>query len=97
MNVECGRGRAGTGSAVRTPRDADRLHVDAVTVRRARRGRGIGSALVAAAVGRGESDPAVEVVTARFDADLAEFYEALGFAVDADGAGGGRRTGRRPV
>ena len=88
-------GVAGALVAVRP--DADRLHVDAVAVRRARRGRGIGSTLVAAAVDRGESDPAVEVVTARFDAALAEFYEALGFTVDADGAGGGRRTGRRPV
>ena len=85
------------GALVAVRPDADRLHVDAVAVRRARRGRGIGSALVAAAVDRGESDPAVGVVTARFDADLAEFYEALGFAVDADDAGGGRRTGRRPV
>ena len=72
----------------------DRLHVDAVAVRRARRGRGIGSALVAAAVDRGESDPAVDAVTARFDADLRMFYEDLGFSVrpagvapdDADGS-----------
>lgn len=85
------------GALVAVRPDADRLHVDAVAVRRARRGRGIGSALVAAAVDRGESDPAVGVVTARFDAALAEFYEALGFAVDAGGAGGGRRTGRRTV
>ena len=85
------------GALVAVRPDPDRLHVDAVAVRRARRGRGIGSALVAAAVDRGESDPAVEAVTARFDAGLAEFYEALGFAVDADGAAAGRRTGRRSV
>ena len=85
------------GALVAVRPDSSRLHVDAVAVRRARRGRGIGSALVAAAVDRGESAPAVETVTARFDADLAEFYEALGFAVDADGAAAGRRTGRHPV
>ncbi|ELZ47927.1 GCN5-related N-acetyltransferase [Halorubrum distributum JCM 9100] len=64
----------------------DRLRVDAVAVRRARRGRGIGSALVAAAVDLGESDPAVEAVTATFDADLRAFYEDLGFAVRPAGA-----------
>ena len=85
------------GALVAVRPDPDRLHVDAVAVRRARRGRGIGSALVAAAVDRGESDPAVEAVTARFDAELSAFYEALGFAVDADGAAAGRRTGRRPA
>ena len=83
------------GALVAVRPDPDRLHVDAVAVRRARRGQGIGSALVAAAVRRGESDPAVEGVTAAFDADLAAFYEALGFAVDDGGAGEGRRVGRR--
>ena len=85
------------GALVATRPDADRLHVDAVAVRQARRGRGIGSALVAAAVDRGESDSAVEVVTARFDAELTGFYEALGFAVDAERAGEGRQIGRRSV
>ena len=85
------------GALVATRPEPDRLHVDALAVRRARRGRGIGSALVAAAVDRGVSDPAVEVVTAAFDADLTAFYEAAGFAVDADGAAAGRRTGRRPA
>ena len=83
------------GALVAARPDPDRLHVDAVAVRRARRGGGIGSALVAAAVDRGESDPAVETVTARFDADLAEFYETLGFAVDDGDAEAGRRVGRR--
>ncbi|MGM0447322.1 MAG: GNAT family N-acetyltransferase [Methanobacteriota archaeon] len=69
------------GALVAVRPDPDRLHVDAVAVRRARRGRGIGSALVAAAVDRGESDPAVETATARFDADLRAFYEGLGFAI----------------
>ncbi|TKX75620.1 GNAT family N-acetyltransferase [Halorubrum sp. GN11_10-6_MGM] len=85
------------GALVAVRPRSDRLHVDAVAVRRARRGRGIGSALVAAAVERAESDPAIEAVTAGFAAGLTRFYEALGFAVDADGAAEGRRTGRRPV
>lgn len=64
----------------------DRLHVDAVAVRRARRGKGIGSALVAAAVDRGESDPVVAAVTATFDAHLRAFYEGLGFTIRPAGA-----------
>jgi len=85
------------GALVAVRPDPDQLHVDAVSVRRARRGRGIGSALVAAAVRRGESDSTVEVVTAAFDADLADFYEALGFAVDAEGGEEGRAVGRYPA
>lgn len=85
------------GALIAVRPDPDRLHVDAVAVRRARRGRGIGSALVAAAVDRGESDPGVAVVTAAFDAELTGFYEALGFAVDVEGTDEGRRTGRRPA
>ncbi|EMA71407.1 GNAT family N-acetyltransferase [Halorubrum distributum] len=69
------------GALVAVRPDPDRLHVDAVAVRRARRGRGIGSALVAAAVDRAESDPAVDAVTATFDADLRAFYEGLGFTI----------------
>ncbi|ELZ37054.1 GNAT family N-acetyltransferase [Halorubrum tebenquichense] len=77
------------GALVATRPDSGRLHVDAVAVRRARRGRGIGSALVAAAVERGERDDAVETVTAAFDPELRAFYAALGFAVrPADGSGG---------
>ncbi|MDV7350262.1 GNAT family N-acetyltransferase [Halorubrum distributum] len=64
----------------------DRLRVDAVAVRRARRGRGIGSALVAGTVRRAARDPAVAAVTATFDADLRAFYEGLGFAVRPAGA-----------
>ncbi|VTT87223.1 acetyltransferase (GNAT) family [Halorubrum sp. DM2] len=69
------------GALVATRPDLARLHVDAVAVRRARRGRGIGSALVAAAVRRGKSDDAVEVVTAAFDPELRPFYADLGFAI----------------
>ncbi|GAA0724050.1 GNAT superfamily N-acetyltransferase [Halorubrum trapanicum] len=85
------------GALVAVRPDSGRLHVDAVAVRRARRGRGIGSALVAAAVDRAESDPAVGVVSAAFDADLIGFYAALGFALDAASAGEARRVGRRPA
>jgi len=50
-------------------------HIDAVAVRRRRRGQGIGTALVeAAAEGR-------DRLTATFDADLRQFYEGLGFEV----------------
>lgn len=95
------------GALVATRLESDRLHVDAVAVRRARRGRGIGSALVAAAVRHAEREPEVEVVTAAFDADLRAFYTALGFAVrpvepadgsrDVDEAGtpGGDRAAER--
>ncbi|MGQ3328822.1 MULTISPECIES: GNAT family N-acetyltransferase [Halorubrum] len=76
------------GALVATRPDPGRIHVDAVAVRRARRGRGIGSALVAAVVRRAERDAAVETVTAAFDADLRAFYADLGFAIrsaeDAD-------------
>nr|WP_239638698.1 MULTISPECIES: GNAT family N-acetyltransferase [Halorubrum] len=83
------------GALVATRPDPARLHVDAVAVRRARRGRGVGSALVAAAVERGERDDGVETVTAAFDAELRPFYAALGFAIrPADGSGG---TAAAPV
>ena len=89
------------GALVATRPAPDRLHVDAVAVRRPRRGRGVGSALVAAAVRRGESDPAVEAVTAAFDADLRAFYAALGFAIrSVDSSGDSRNAdaeGDRPA
>ncbi|GAA0546922.1 GNAT family N-acetyltransferase [Halorubrum ejinorense] len=69
------------GALVATRPEPDRLGVDGDAVRRARRGRGVGSALVAAAVRRGSSDPAIEAVTAAFDAELRAFYAALGFSV----------------
>ncbi|QAU12965.1 GNAT family N-acetyltransferase [Halorubrum sp. BOL3-1] len=84
------------GALVATRPDPARLHVDAVAVRRSRRGRGIGSALVAAAVRRGESDSHVDRVTSGFDAELSRFYEGVGFSVDDD-ADEGRRVGRRRV
>jgi len=92
------------GALIATRPEPERLRVDAVAVRRARRGRGIGSALVAAAVRRAERDAAVAVVSAAFDPDLRRFYEGLGFAVrpadaadDATSRGSDRLRGRVPV
>ncbi|EMA26034.1 MULTISPECIES: GNAT family N-acetyltransferase [Haloarcula] len=53
----------------------DDTHIEAVAVRRRRRGQGIGTALVEAALDRRDC------VTAEFDADVRPFYEALGFDV----------------
>ena len=53
----------------------DGSKIDAVAVRRRRRGQGIGTALVEAASDRRGR------VTAAFDADVRPFYEALGFAI----------------
>ncbi|WP_336358601.1 GNAT family N-acetyltransferase [Haloarcula sp. CGMCC 1.6347] len=54
----------------------DDTHIEAVAVRRRRRGQGIGTALVEAALDRRDC------VTAEFDADVRPFYEALGFAIE---------------
>ncbi|WP_415378557.1 GNAT family N-acetyltransferase [Halosimplex sp. TS25] len=51
--------------------------IDAVAVRRRRRGQGIGGALVAAAADR------YDRLVAEFDANVRPFYEALGFSVTA--------------
>lgn len=86
------------GALVATRPEPGRRHVDAVAVRRARRGRGIGSALVAGAVRAAESDPEADRVTAAFDAELEAFYADLGFAIESAGDDGeGRFSGRREV
>lgn len=54
----------------------DGAHVEAVAVRRRRRGQGLGTALVAAAADRHER------VTATFDDRVRPFYESLGFAIE---------------
>ncbi|GCF13822.1 N-acetyltransferase [Haloarcula mannanilytica] len=54
----------------------DGTHIEAVAVRRRRRGQGIGTALVEAALDRRNR------VTAEFDADVRPFYEALGFNIE---------------
>lgn len=53
-------------------------HIEAVAVRRRRRGQGIGSTLVEHAIDRRER------VTASFSADVRPFYESLGFEIEPD-------------
>jgi len=66
----------------------DGTHIDAVAVRRRRRGQGIGTALVEAAAERRDR------LTATFDADLGPFYEGLGFSI-APAEATGRLWGER--
>jgi len=54
----------------------DGAHIEAVAVRRRRRGQGIGTALVEAALDRRGR------LTAEFDAAVRPFYQALGFAIE---------------
>ncbi len=60
----------------------DGRRVTAVAVRRSRRDRGVGTALVEAAVARRGR------VTAEFDARVRPFYESLGFEIRPVGGGG---------
>ncbi|MFC4450763.1 GNAT family N-acetyltransferase [Halorussus aquaticus] len=62
--------------------------IDAVAVRRARRERGIGSALVRAAAERRAP------LTAEFDPGVRPFYEALGFEISPVEDDGERLRGR---
>ncbi|MFC6952535.1 GNAT family N-acetyltransferase [Halorubellus litoreus] len=57
------------------------MHVDAVAVRRRRRGRGVGRALVSAALDRERR------LTVAFDPGVRAFYDALGFDVVDEGTG----------
>lgn len=59
----------------------DAAEIDAVAVRPGRRGQGVGSVLVAAAVARRET------VTAAFDRSVRPFYESLGFDIVCESAG----------
>lgn len=61
-----------------TAADGVGMHVDAVAVRRRRRGRGVGRALVEAALERERR------LTVAFDSGVRAFYDALGFAVVAE-------------
>ncbi|GGK57888.1 N-acetyltransferase [Haloarcula sebkhae] len=62
-----------TGGRVLGALVLDGTHIEAVAVRRRRRGQGIGTALVEAALDRRDQ------LTAEFDADVRPFYEGLGF------------------
>nr|WP_254282969.1 GNAT family N-acetyltransferase [Halomicroarcula limicola] len=66
----------------------DGCRIEAVAVRRRRRGQGIGTALVEAAGERRER------LTAAFDADVRPFYAKLGFEIE-DGDESGRLRGER--
>ncbi|WP_266079116.1 GNAT family N-acetyltransferase [Haladaptatus caseinilyticus] len=63
------------GAAVLEPCDAN-MHIEAIAVRRARRARGIGSALVGTARERYGG------LTAEFDPNVRPFYESLGFDIE---------------
>lgn len=69
------------------------MHVDAVAVRRRRRGQGVGRALVAAALDRERR------LTVAFDERVRPFYDALGFdvVVDLGGDGDGRLWAERSL
>jgi len=75
------------GALVARP-TAGGAHVEAVAVRNARQGQGVGSALIRAAADRWG------MLTAEFDPGVRPFYESLGFEIAA--AGDGRLRGRRP-
>ncbi|MFC7074894.1 GNAT family N-acetyltransferase [Haloarcula halophila] len=69
----------------------DGCHIEAVAVRRRRRGQGIGTALITtAADGRAS-------LTAEFDVAVRPFYESLGFAVDSLEEPGRCRAVYRPA
>lgn len=70
------------GVAVLEPQEG-RIHLTAIAVRRERRGRGIGSALVETAATRGRGNDSARL-TAAFDEALREFYEPLGFEIRPD-------------
>jgi len=59
----------------RTTETDGKAEIDAIAVRRGRRGQGIGRALVAAAAGR------YDRLVAEFDSGVRPFYASLGFAV----------------
>jgi GNAT superfamily N-acetyltransferase len=73
------------GALVATPQETG-VFVDAVAIRRARRGQGIGTALVERVAERGP-------VLVEFDARVKPFYDALGF--DSTPLADGRYRGSR--
>lgn len=80
------------GTVVLDPRDRSTpgdggARVDAIAVRRRRRGRGVGRTLIKRA--REDYGP----LTAEFDADVRPFYESLGFAIEPTDADDERYRG----
>lgn len=75
------------GALVLVPRERG-AHIDAVAVRRARRGQGVGSALVRTAAERHAR------ITAEFDADVRPFYESLEFEISSAEGEDGRFRGQ---
>ncbi len=67
------------GALVAVPRGETGAHVEAVAVRRRRRGQGIGSRLVRAAAERWRP------LTANFDPGVKPFYDDLGFDCERRG------------
>ncbi|CAP14694.1 GNAT family acetyltransferase [Halobacterium salinarum R1] len=67
------------GALVAVPRHETGAHVEAVAVRRRRRGQGIGSRLVGAATIRWRP------LTANFDPGVKPFYDGLGFDCERRG------------
>lgn len=80
------------GAIVLSPREQAQVsqtaHIEAIAVRRSRRGQGIGSALVDAATAQ------YPVLTAAFDPDVRPFYEACSFTVRPHEEKPGRLWGR---
>jgi len=73
------------GALVTLPRESG-VHIDAIAVRRRRRGNGVGSRLVERAAER------YGTLTADFDPEVKPFYESLGFSIEKQGE---RYRGRR--
>ena len=67
---------SGNGERVLGAIVLDGDHIDAVAVRRRRRGQGIGTALVEAAAERRDR------LVAEFRADVRPFWESVGFAIE---------------
>jgi len=72
------------GAVIMTRPATDTAHIDALAVRRARRGNGIGSALVVRAVAAASADPVVGRVTVGFDDALTSLYTDCGFDIAQD-------------
>lgn len=83
-DAEAVRRRIGAGSVLVAETDGrvvgvcvlDGGEIDQIAVRRERRGRGVGTALVESAAER-----VVGAVTAEFEAGVRPFYESLGFEI----------------